>query len=234
LSGRAAKGANVFYTLPDLKEGQVLTVYVAGTSGNLDPLTGLTDARIEGDALKEAFFGDVARVTAEGRDPLEALPEIYERYFLAWDDDSGAGYDATFEFAIPADGDYQLMVSRSPMQDTQGDFRLLIGIDTPQVLSGDAADTGDTIAVLDEDNSQFVTHVQELTGRLSSEEPSAVLNLRPLREGDLFSAFVVATSGDLAPALILEDAGDKPLRSANQDTLHTNERESKEHEHGYP
>jgi hypothetical protein len=98
LSGRAAKGANVFCTLPGLKEGQLLTVYVAGTSGNLDPLTGLTDARTEGDALKEAFFGDVARMAAEGRDPLEALPEIYDKYFLAWDDDSGAGHDDTLKF----------------------------------------------------------------------------------------------------------------------------------------
>ncbi len=215
LTGHVAEGASIFYTLPDLERGQLLTVYLAGTSGNLDPIAGVTDIQIEGDALRDAFFGDVARVVAEGRDPLEALPEIYDTFFLAWDDDSGAGYDAAFEFAIPADGDYQLLVARSPLQDTSGCFRLLIGIDAPQVLSGDAVETGDEIAFLDASNSQFGTYVQEVTGSLSSENPETVLALRPLRQGDVFYATVTATSGDLAPTLILKDYGGKSLRSAN-------------------
>jgi hypothetical protein len=215
LTGSVAKDAGLFYTLPDLEQGQMLTVYLAGTSGSLDPFAGLTDVQVSGDALRDAFFGDVERVIAEGRDPLQALPEIYDKYFLAWDDDSGAGYDAALELAVPADGDYQLLVAKSPLQDTSGDFRLLIGIDAPQVLSGDAAATGDTIAYFDEENSLLGVHVQEVTGRLSAEEPSAFLTLRPLRQGDVFYATVLATSGDLAPTLILKDYGDKPVRSAN-------------------
>ncbi len=215
LTGSVAKGANIFYTLPGLKQGQKLTVYLAGTSGNLDPIAGLTDAQMEGDALRDAFTADVARVSAEGRDPVEALPEIYEKYFLAWDDDSGAGYDAALEFAVPADGDYQLLVARSPMQDTSGEFRLLLGIDAPQVLSGDARETGDTIAILDQENSQFGVYMQEVAGSLSAETPETVLTLRPLRQGDVLYVTVAAPSGDLVPTLILEDYGGKPLRSAN-------------------
>jgi len=153
LTGHVAKGAGIFYTLPNLKQGQMLTVHLARTSGNLDPFAGVTDAQIEGGALGEAFSGDVARVIASRRDPLEALPEICDKYLLAWDDDRGAGYNAAFEFAIPADGDYQLLVAKSPLQDTAGDFRLLVGIDAPQVLSGEAQETGDTIAYLNEANS---------------------------------------------------------------------------------
>jgi hypothetical protein len=215
LTGSVARGAIVFYTLPELKQGQTLTVYLAGTSGNLDPIAGLTDGRMEGDVLSDAFSADVARIIAEGRDPVEALPEIYDKYFLAWDDDSGAGYDAALEFAVPADGDYQLLVARSPLLETFGDFRLLIGIDAPQVLSGEVQETGDTIAFLDRANSQFGVYVQEVAGSLSAEKPETILTLRPFRQGDVLYATVAATSGDLAPTLILEDYGGKPLRSAN-------------------
>ncbi|HFD38274.1 MAG TPA: hypothetical protein ENJ31_00265 [Anaerolineae bacterium] len=215
LTGYVAKGGGLLYTLPDLEAGHTLYVYLAGTSGNLDPMTGVIEGQVNGRDLQKAFWDDVDRLIAEGRDPVEALPEIYDKYFVAWDDDSGAGYDAALELTIPADGDYQLMVALSPGQDTAGDFRLLIGLDAPQVLSGQAQATGDVIAYLDRENSLFDLYTQEITGTLTAEEPETSLVLRPLRHGDLLYVYVTTASGGPAPALLLTDYGQKPLRSAN-------------------
>lgn len=101
LTGRAEVGDSVFYTIPGLKQGQTLYVYVAGTSGNLDPVAALADVRLESETLNEAFWGKVERVMAQGRDPLEALPGIYDELLVIWDDDSGVGYDAAFEADYP-------------------------------------------------------------------------------------------------------------------------------------
>ncbi len=215
LTGRAEVGNNIFYTLPTLKQDETLYVYVEGTSGNLDPFVGLSDTRYDSEALNQAFWGKVERVIAEGRDPLEELPSIYDEFFVTWDDNGGTGYDAAFEFAVPAAGDYHLLVSRTPSKDNFGDFRLLIGIDAPEVLSGDAQPSGDMIAFFDEEASQKSAYVQEITGTISAESPTSSLPLSPLDEGDTFYAFAEATSGDLAPVLVLRDFGDTPLRTAN-------------------
>lgn len=215
LTGRAEAGNNIFYTLPDLKQDEILYIYAEGTSGNLDPFVGLSDTRYVSEALNQAFWGEVERVIAEGRDPLAELPSIYDEFFVTWDDNSGTGYDAAFEFAVPAAGDYHLLVSRTPSKDNFGDFRLLVGIDAAEVLGGNARPTGDTIAFFDEEASQRGAYVQEITGTISAETPTSSLTLRPLDEGDTFYAFAEATSGDLAPVLVLRDFGDTPLRTAN-------------------
>jgi hypothetical protein len=101
-------GALIFYTLPDLEQGETLYVYMEGVSGNLDLFIGLVDRRHTGAALLESLQSQVDQVIAEGRDPLEALPEIYDGFFTIWDDDSGVGYDAAFVFTVLAYGDSML------------------------------------------------------------------------------------------------------------------------------
>ena len=186
-----------------------------GTSGNLDPFAGLSDVRLTGEGVDARFYGEVGRMTAEGRDPIEVLPAICDRLFVAWDDDGGWGYDAALQFTAPAGGEYQLLVTSTPFKETSGDFRLLLGIDAPAVLSGDAKSTDAPIAALDTAASYRWVRVQETVGTLSPDEPIADLTLSAMRPGDTFYAYVEATSGDLIPALILRDYGEKPLRSAN-------------------
>jgi hypothetical protein len=215
ITGRTEPGRSVFYLLPDLRRGETLFVQVTGTSGNLDPIMALTDAGLDVSTLGEDFDAEVNVAIAEGRDPLVAISDIADGLFLAWDDDSGAGYAAAFEFTIPADGDYRLLVSSAPAQNTFGNYRLLVGLDTPEVLTGDAKPTGDTIAILDEVASRIHVAVQEVRGTLSGDAPSTYFDLNPVNAGDTLYVFVEATSGDLMPIIVLNDFGGKPLRSGN-------------------
>ena len=215
LDGYASVGDNVFFTIPGLKEGETLYVYASATSGDLDPFVALLAERMAGDTLNEAFWAEVDRAIDEGRDPLEALPEIYDTFFAAWDDDSGVGYDATFQYPVPADGDYQLLVSRNPARDNAGSFRLLVGVDAPEVLTGRAEPTAQDLAFLDAASSQFRVSVQEITGTLTFSTIERTLPLVEVRQGDTFYAYAETISGTVRPILALRDFGDKPLRSAN-------------------
>ncbi len=215
LTGHLDLGGEAFYRLPSLRAGDILYVHVSRTSGNLDPWVALADTRVEAESLSEALSAQVAQAIAQGQDPLEALPRIYGEFFVTWNDDFGDSYDAALQFRIPADGAYQLVVSNAPTAFTFGGFRLLLGRNAPQVLNGDAEPTGGLIAVLDSGASRMRVAVQEITGTLTAENPSEILTLEHLRAKDVLYAFAEATSGDLAPALVLRNYGQKPLRSDN-------------------
>ena len=214
-------GGEAFYRLPNLHAGDTLYVHASRTSGNLDPWVALADTRLEAETLSQELIGQIAQVIVEGQDPVQALPRIYDQFFVAWNDDFGGSYDAALQFRVPEDGAYQLIVSNAPTASTFGGYRLLLGRNAPQVLSGDAEPTAGLIAVLDSGASRARVAVQEITGTLTAENPEKTLTLERLRAADVLYAYVETTSGDQAPALILEDFGHKPLRSdnlANQDS----------------
>lgn len=215
LAAYTEPGRGNFYQLADLKAGDTLYIYATRTSGNLDPFLGLSSTRYDASALADAFWAEVSLVVAQGKDPVQALPEIYDAYFVAWDDDSGQGYDAALAFPIPASGDYQLLAVQSPDSGTFGDYALTIGLNAPAVLTGMAEPNGAVIAVFDREATGVRMDVQEITGTLTITNPETALNLTEFGAGDVLYAFVEATSGDRAPILRLEDFGTKPLRSAN-------------------
>jgi hypothetical protein len=206
---------NKLYLLADLKQGQTLYVYMQATSGNLDPLVGLLESDANVDTLGMEFRTAIEQVIVEGEDPLAAVPKFADQAFLAWDDDGGLGYAAAMEFPVPADGDYILMAGDAPFPGTFGQFRLLVGLDAPQALAGEATPTGDILAVGYEEIATVEVAGQELTGALAAGKESTFYNLDEVSPGDAFYAYVEATSGDLAPVLVLRDFGDKPLASAN-------------------
>ncbi len=203
------------YSIKNLHPGDTLYVYLEGTAGNLDPMAALADARIGAETLGAAYEEKLLLAIEEGRDPLEVIPEIADELFLTWDDDSGKGYDAAFNFEVPAEGEYLLIVLSSPGSFSSGDYTLTLGINEPKVITEDVKPTGDEIAILHQEASQAGVVVQEITGALSGDNPATFYFLDTINAGDTLYAYIEATSGDLKPILTLRDYGDKPIRSGN-------------------
>ena len=221
LTGHIETGSILFYTLSDLTQGDTLYVYGSGESGNLDPFIGLSDTFYDSETLAEDFLSEVDRAVAQGRDPLEATPEIADGLFLAWADDSGTGYDAALEFQIVANRSYQLLVSSSPATRTFGDCKLTVGLNQPSVLTGNAEPTGDIIAVYDASASGRDTAVEEISGTLTTSKTSTFFFLADIEPGNTLYVYAEGTSVDLRPQITLKDFGEKPLRSGNFDCKQT-------------
>jgi hypothetical protein len=105
----------------------------------------------------ESYQKDLDEAARQALDPAQAIKALRDKYSLVWDDDSGEGYAAAFEYEIPNDGDYVLLVSGALStlgRDTYGDYHLLAGLDAPQVLNGTAEVSGEPFASLDLDIAQ--------------------------------------------------------------------------------
>jgi hypothetical protein len=217
LYGSLAPGQIDVYRIKGLKQGQTLDAFMESISGNLDPVLAILPADENFSATLDSFKKAVADLVANSTQPLLDLPALRDQYSLAWDDDSGPGYSAALQFTPQKDGDYYLIASSSLSaagRSTSGDYRLLLGLDAPQVLEGTAKSTGAVIAV--QDQTALVTQlVQDYSGSLNADKPSIVLKLGDLNPGDTLFIHLQATSGDLKPILFLRDYGNKPVRVAN-------------------
>jgi hypothetical protein len=212
--GRLRLADQIYYSLPDLQTGDELYIYAGGMSGNLDPFIALLESEDDPAEVMTAFYADLSELVNEGRDPLASLPTLARHYFLVWNDDGGQGYDAAFSYTIPRDGDYRLLLN-SLIKETFGDYRLLIGINQPDVLSGQAAATGGTLAFYDVEASLSGKAAQEVTGTLDAEHPAVDYRLHGFDAGDTLYVNVAPTSGNLRPVLLLKDFGGKAIRSSN-------------------
>lgn len=215
VNGGIEPGAVVVYRVLDLVKGQTVYAYAAGTSGNLDPLIVLVEGDADPVAESQIFGASFNQAVAAGEDPVTAYAAAADDQFLAWDDDNGQGYDAALAFSVPADGSYLLALASSRFQQSAGDFRLLIGIDSPEVLSGEAEPTTEHLVVFQQDLSRLGVAVQEISGALSAENSFTSYNLHDIRPGETLYAYIEATAGDLAPVLTLEDFGEKVIRTGN-------------------
>ncbi len=216
LEGYAQTREGAVYHLPDLQIGQTLYIYVSAISGNLDPFVGMSEKPIPQGTLLEELQEQIDLFLADGRDPVQAQAEIFNTLFIAWDDDGGDGYDAALVFPIPADGDYRLIVVGNPAGETFGDYRLVVGLDAPEVLKGETDARGKPFVFLERSSAAEKVAVNEVTGSVSEGSSELVLPLRPIRPGETLYVYVEATSGNLTPIISLEDFGGKILRSANK------------------
>ena len=220
LTGTIEPGEIIIYDLPSLRQGQKLYVYATATSGNLDPIIFITDTDFHPDILEADFESAMDQAVQGGIDPLEVIEEVRDQHALAWDDDSGGGLSAALTFVVPEDGDYRLVTGGAlsiAAGQTFGDYRILVGLTAPQVLEGEAAATGDTLAILNVNATPPGIGVQELTGTLNSEKKSTFLELYDFKEDDTLYVFLESTSGDLVPTLVLANFANKPIRSSNLD-----------------
>jgi Neurotransmitter-gated ion-channel ligand binding domain len=204
---------SLIYELPGLKKGETLYVHAEGTSGNLDPSVGILKPAVDVGRAREEFLREREKIAAAEPESPQALLPLFDKYFLAWDDDSGPGYSARFKLSIPADGDYRLILGGSPLRPSFGDYRLLLGIDAPQVMGDTAAATGDTLARLGQAVWQGERRVQEVSGTLLPEQDSTSVELQRIFAGETLTAVLEVAPGTPAPGLVLYDYGDKPLEA---------------------
>ena len=216
-TGEIVPGELYYYRLPDLQAGETLYVYLDELSGNLDPIAGVLAGDVDFEVLEQQYRSDLADAIASGVEPLEAVREVQSRYFLSSNDDGGPGLAAALAYEIPADADYGLIVAGALGTlgfQTAGEYRLLVGLDAPEVLEGDASPTGDVIAALDLEVTPLGAKVQETTGVISDAQPEVVYELADARVGDTLYVYVEATSGDLRPVLVLSNYANKPVAQA--------------------
>jgi hypothetical protein len=217
ITGYLAPGQTDVFLVAGLEKGQILYALMENTSGNLDPILSILPADENLAATLESFKQAVTELAASSVQPLLDLPALRDQYALAWDDDSGPGYSAALQFTAPETGDYYLIASSSLSaagRSTAGGYRLLLGLDIPEVLEDSVEPTGAVIAVQDQAvlASQLV---QELAGSLGQEKPKLTIKLADLNPGDTLYVDLETTSGDLKPILFLRDYGLKPVRVSN-------------------
>jgi len=212
LYGHINSGGSVYYDLSELKEGETLYLLMQGTSGNLDPFIGLLDAETDLDTIRRDFAQEMD-AAFDDENPVEAINAVRDKFFLVWDDDSGAGYAAALSFTIPEDGSYYLVASSSITtlwESTYGDYTLYVGIDEPEVLSGRAGNTA-LIATLNKLASPENMGIEIFTGTLSEIKPSTYYGIPDVKVGDKLYISVERIEGDLEPKILLLDFGGKPM-----------------------
>jgi len=212
LSGRTESGHAQAFRLAQLPAGATLYVRAENRKGSLDPFVVLVDASRDPRQLREELRAAIGAATAAGQDPLAALATFADQHFDAWSDDFGGTRSAAFAFRLRHAGDYLLVVAASPAAPSFGEFRLLVGLDAPEVLEGRARPIGRRFVEAEPDLLDSPRRVEVREGRLSSARPTTYFELEPLRAGRTLYATVEGRDGAVSPTLLLQDQGGKPLR----------------------
>jgi hypothetical protein len=214
IRGYLSSEEGVVYRIPRLKRGEKLSVYMEGVSGDLDPLVVLIKPGVALDSLRALTLKKVEQGLKPGQGPLEALSKILDENSLIWNDDFRGNYAAAFQYTIPADGSYRLLVRSTMTRETTGTYRLFVGVNAPEVLKGHARQNK-SFVVLDRASEASAKGVVESRGTLSAEKYFRFYSLKDMSKGETLYLYVAATSGNLKPVVTLYDLGAKPLRIDN-------------------
>jgi Neurotransmitter-gated ion-channel ligand binding domain len=219
LTGNLGPGEGRLYRLSGLQQGDHLYFYMNTTSGDLDPFVGVVQSDQISLETLQTYQAEVLQALESGEDPQQTIQALRDRYLSAWDDDSGAGYSAALEFTVPADGDYSVLAGSSLSaigRSTFGTFRLLVGMNAPEVLSGEARQTGDTLAVEEKGALSAGVSVEQLDRTLTPDQPKATLFLRDIDPDDTLYVHLAPTNpGAFYPIVVLRDYGGKPVQGGN-------------------
>jgi hypothetical protein len=234
IDDRLDVGENHAYLIRDLRPGDRLRVAMRATSGNLDPAIGIMDTTLPLAEVESQYRAGIQQLTAGSENVALDLAALRERFFLAWDDDGGEGYNAVLEYVVPTAGDYRLIVAASLSslgRATSGDYELLVSLNAP----GATTPAGEPFVEREETGGPDPV-VQETTGTLTPERPSAILRLADIEAGETLYVAIEPTSGNLIPTVLLRDFGGKPIQASNldgQDTRATLEYTFPERAAGY-
>ena len=213
-------GESHYYNFSNLQKGDTIYVNMERVSGNLDPVMGITKDRSDFSSFEEFYINQIPESLEKGLDFTEVFPDFANDYFLAWDDNGGKLSDASLTYQVQEEGDYQLVATGSYYQllrddksySTFGQYRLTIGVNTPEVLTGEVKPTGHSLASPFE---EFHIRVQENTGQVTEEREYIQFPLNTLGEGSTLYVYVEKTSGDLKPAIKLRGYGNRLLTFDN-------------------
>lgn len=215
LEGRVSTGDLHIYRIDGLKKGEKLYVHAKLTSGHLDPLVALLkpDTRLE--LLTKSSMDDQIKTLSRDHDPIVVTRQLLDRYALAWNDDYEGHYHAALSVEIPEDGDYRLAVGSSLVRDSAGTYRLTVGIDEPDVLSGEVESRGPAFIFAAMETGALERGIVLVTDELKPDQAGRFYHLADLAADQTLYAYAEAVSGDLKPVLTLYDYSDKPLAYAN-------------------
>jgi hypothetical protein len=198
------------YQVTNLVRGDTLNVSTEGVSGNLDPFIAVSGSGLDIERVRSEYVAVIDREIAAGRDPLRAVPETAGRFFPAWDDDSGPGYSSALSYEVQRSGDYQVFIFESPVQETSGEYRLLIGVNASGTRDR-TAETGDISARFIRSLPDRGVSVQEVSGNISPGKESVTRLLNPIPGGATLYLYLEAETGSVPSRLVLEDYGRKPV-----------------------
>jgi hypothetical protein len=159
----------------------------------------------------DALVRDLSREN----DSIDVTRQLLDRYGLAGNDDFEGHYYAAFSIDIPAQGDYWLAVGSSVVRPSAGSYRLVVGIDEPDVLSGRPESRGPPFVFAERDIGVLDRAIVAITGALQGDQPIRYYHLADMARGQTFYAFAETLTGDLRPVLTLYDRSDKPVAYAN-------------------
>ncbi|UHD14732.1 ligand-gated ion channel [Thiocapsa bogorovii] len=213
--GRTSASGLQLYRVTGLKQGDMLYVHAESTSGNLDPLVALLKPGINlAELAREPLEALIATLSLR-HDSIEITRLLFDRYALAGNDDYEGHYSAALGVEIPSDGDYWLVVGSSLVRSSSGSYRLMVGIDEPDVLSGRPESSGPAFVFAERDAGALEPGVVSVTGELTSDQVVRFYHLADLAKEQTFYAFAEATTGNLKPVLTLYDYSDKAVARAN-------------------
>ncbi|MCA9949373.1 MAG: hypothetical protein KDE48_07005 [Anaerolineales bacterium] len=215
LNGHIELGEIMHYNVPDLKAGDILYVYMTNASGNLDPTLLLSTSDTDTEELRAELKNDLEALITDGVPPTEALISVIGDAFLAASDNNGQGSDASFEFVVPADGDYLLLALGTLVNETSGGYQLIVSVNEPAILDGIWLPTGAEIAFLDEEASGIATAVQQLTSDIGENRTQRSSVLNPIAAGDTLYFYVGSATPDFVPQLTLKDYSGRTIQESN-------------------
>ncbi|MEJ2069400.1 MAG: hypothetical protein P8X58_03180 [Syntrophobacterales bacterium] len=214
IKGRLELQEYLVYELPNLKSGDNLSIYLKGTSDTLDPFAAILKPGVDLTTLQQKYLPELKRNWYLYQAAPEALAELNDKFFSAWDDNSGPQHSARFTFTVPSpSGLYRLLVCSTPWRATFGDFRLLLGLNAKEPLTDQTRPTGLLLANHSETVWQAAHRVDEIEGQLTPEQQFRSVGLNRIYAGETLYVHLEVTSGS-PPTVVLQDYSGIPLASA--------------------